>query len=115
MPDHGGFPNQLAPWQTIFGLPSQSLEMHVVDINRVALAMAHTRTFIAPLSRFGACTIAASRAELPRVAFLPYQTARCASQKSSKTPPQKKKKARNTFIQYDLKHAETFPLVDAMQ
>jgi hypothetical protein len=29
--------------------------------------------------------------------------------------PKKKKKARNTFLQYDLKKAEQFALVDAMQ
>lgn len=72
--------------------------------------MAAPRTF-APLNRLGVSFITNSRPELPRVAF---QAVRCASQKSTKTAP-KKKKARNTFIQYDLKKAEQFSLIDAMQ
>jgi hypothetical protein len=110
-----GLQKRLAAWQITFGLPSQSAWTDAHPINHITLAMAHPRTFLAPLSRVGACTLAASRAELPRAALLPYQTFRCASQKSKKDQPQKKKKARNTFIQYDLKHAEMFSLVDAMQ
>jgi large subunit ribosomal protein L1 len=74
--------------------------------------MAHPRTFIAPLSRLGASSITVSRPELPRIALL--SQIRCATQKSPKTQP-KKKKGKNTFTQYDLKHAEQFTLVDAMQ
>ncbi|KAF2276531.1 ribosomal protein L1 [Westerdykella ornata] len=76
--------------------------------------MAHSRSFIAPLSRLGLSPIAGSRSEIPRTAFLPYQSVRCASQKSTKSAP-KKKKTKNTYTQYDIKHAEQFSLVDAMQ
>ncbi|XPT03659.1 hypothetical protein M3J09_012747 [Ascochyta lentis] len=48
-----------------------------------------------------------------RCASPSYQSLRCAS--TSKTQPAKKKKARNTFRQYDLKNTEQFSLVDAMQ
>ncbi|KAF2021115.1 ribosomal protein L1 [Aaosphaeria arxii CBS 175.79] len=75
--------------------------------------MANPRPFLAPLSRIGASSIAIPRAEIIRPSILPYQTLRCASQKSA--APKKKKKTRNTFLQYDLKHAEQFALVDAMQ
>ncbi|KAH7413570.1 ribosomal protein L1-like protein [Phaeosphaeria sp. MPI-PUGE-AT-0046c] len=74
--------------------------------------MAHPRSIIAPLSRLPTCSFAACRSELPRAAILPYQTIRSAT---TKAQPKKKKKARNTFIQYDLKKAEQFSLVDAMQ
>jgi hypothetical protein len=74
--------------------------------------MAHARSLIAPLSRLTTSSIAASQAEIPRFVSLPYQSIRCAT---TKAQPKKKKKARNTFIQYDLRRAEQFPLIDAMQ
>ena len=74
--------------------------------------MAHPRSIIAPLSRFTPCAFAACRSELPRAATLLYQTIRSAT---TKAQPKKKKKSRNTFLQYDLKKAEQFSLVDAMQ
>jgi hypothetical protein len=75
-------------------------------------AMAHPRSLIAPLSRLTISSFAASRSEVPRLASIPHQTIRCAT---TKAQPKKKKKARNTFLQYDLKRAEKFSLVDAMQ
>ncbi|KAF2743213.1 ribosomal protein L1 [Sporormia fimetaria CBS 119925] len=77
--------------------------------------MAQIRTFAAPLSRFSASTLAGPRADLPRAALLPYQAIRCATTKSSKSSTPKKKQGRKTFKQYDLKRAEMFSLVDAMQ
>ncbi|KAF1918935.1 ribosomal protein L1-like protein [Ampelomyces quisqualis] len=74
--------------------------------------MAYPRSLISPLSRLTTSSIAASTSEVPRLAPLPYQTLRCAT---TKAQPKKKKKVRNTFIQYDLKKAEKFSLVDAMQ
>jgi hypothetical protein len=74
--------------------------------------MAHPRSLIAPLSRLTTFSIAASRSEVQRFAPIPYQTIRCAT---TKAQPKKKKKARNTFLQYDLKRADQFSLVDAMQ
>jgi large subunit ribosomal protein L1 len=74
--------------------------------------MAHARTLIAPLSRFTAPSIAFARPEAPRLASLSHQTIRCAA---TKTKTEKKRKIRNTFKNYDLKHAEQFSLVDAMQ
>jgi large subunit ribosomal protein L1 len=74
--------------------------------------MAHPRSLIAPLSRLTTTSLAASRSEIPRIASLPYQSIRCAT---TKAQPKKKKKARNTFLQYDLKKTEQFSLVDAMQ
>ncbi|KAH7135181.1 ribosomal protein L1-like protein [Dendryphion nanum] len=74
--------------------------------------MANARPFIAPLSRFGASSIALPRPEVPRLTRLPFQAVRCAATKTSAS--KKKKKARSNFIQYDLKHAEQFSLVDAM-
>ncbi|KAI4951855.1 hypothetical protein J4E91_003316 [Alternaria rosae] len=73
--------------------------------------MAHPRSLLAPLSRLTISSIAASRSEVPRFASIPYQTIRCAT---TKAQPKKKKKARNTFLQYDLKKAEKFSLIDAM-
>ncbi|KAF2852049.1 ribosomal protein L1 [Plenodomus tracheiphilus IPT5] len=73
--------------------------------------MAHPRSLLAPLSRLTTSSIACSRSELPRFASIPYQTVRYAT---TKEQPKKKRKARNTFLQYDLKRAEQFSLVDAM-
>ena len=64
------------------------------------------------MSRLATCSLAASRPEALRFATMPYQTVRTAT---TKAQPKKKKKARNTFIQYDLKKAEQFSLIDAMQ
>jgi large subunit ribosomal protein L1 len=75
--------------------------------------MAHVRPLGAPLSRLATCAFAASRPEAQRLASVPYQSVRCASQATKAGA--KKKKARNTFLQHDLKHAEQFSLVDAMQ
>jgi large subunit ribosomal protein L1 len=74
--------------------------------------MAHPRSLIAPLSRLTTSSIAAARVEVPRFTATPYQTIRCAT---TKAQPKKKKKARNTFLQPDLKKAEQFSLIDAMQ
>ncbi|KAF2827024.1 ribosomal protein L1 [Ophiobolus disseminans] len=74
--------------------------------------MATPRSLIAPLSRLTTSSIAASRHQAPTLASIPYQSIRCAT---TKAQPKKKKKARNTFIQYDLKKTEPFSLVDAMQ
>ncbi|KAF2728233.1 ribosomal protein L1 [Polyplosphaeria fusca] len=73
--------------------------------------MAPSRSFLAPLSRITTCAISISKPDAPRLALLPLQSIRCASQKSAGT---KKKKARNTYVQYDTKKAEQFSLVDAM-
>jgi large subunit ribosomal protein L1 len=70
--------------------------------------MAHPRSLLAPLRSLTPPSLAASRPQAPTFA---YQSIRCAATKATK----KKKKARNTFIQYDLKKAEHFSLVDAMQ
>ncbi|KAF2179873.1 ribosomal protein L1 [Zopfia rhizophila CBS 207.26] len=87
--------------------------------------MAHAKSFIAPLSRCNFPSIATSKPEFARLTLLPYQSIRCAATGTSanaakykrKEQPgfQKKKKSRSTFIQYDLKNAEQFSLVDAMQ
>lgn len=74
--------------------------------------MATPRPLIAPLSRLGTCPISIARPHLSRFAPLPQQTIRCAT---TKAQPKKKKKARNTFLQYDLRKAEQFSLIDAMQ
>ncbi|EUC46166.1 hypothetical protein COCMIDRAFT_36126 [Bipolaris oryzae ATCC 44560] len=74
--------------------------------------MAHPRSLIAPFGRLATSSIAAARPEVPRIASLPYQTIRCAT---TKAQPKKKKKTRNTFLQYDLKQADQFSLIDAMQ
>ncbi|KAI4713648.1 hypothetical protein J4E89_001095 [Alternaria sp. Ai002NY15] len=74
--------------------------------------MAHPRSLLAPLSRLTISSIAASRSEVPRFASISHQTIRCAT---TKAQPKKKKKARNTFLQHDLKKAEKFSLIDAMQ
>jgi large subunit ribosomal protein L1 len=64
------------------------------------------------MSKLATCSLAAARPDAIRFAALPYQTVRNAT---TKAQPKKKRKARNTFIQYDLKKAEQFPLLDAMQ
>ncbi|KAJ4293301.1 hypothetical protein N0V90_008583 [Kalmusia sp. IMI 367209] len=76
--------------------------------------MAHPRSFIAPLSRITASTIANTRPEIPRLASLSSQSVRHAATKSSKDTG-RKRKARKTFVQYDLRKADQFSLVDAMQ
>jgi large subunit ribosomal protein L1 len=73
--------------------------------------MAHPRSLIAPLNRLTTGSIVASRPNFIRNPTIPYQTIRCASGTATK----KKKKTRNTFLQYDLKKTEQFSLVDAMQ
>lgn len=77
--------------------------------------MAAPRSFAAPLraTRLAASSLSTLRPEVCRFATPAYQTIRCAT--TSKTQPAKKKKARNTFRQYDLKKTEQFALVDAMQ
>lgn len=89
--------------------------MKAASTSKLTFAMAHPRTLLAPLSRLGANTAPFLQPNISRVAALPYQTIRCATTKSKKTDSKKKKKTRNTFLQYDLKHAEQFALVDAMQ
>lgn len=76
------------------------------------ILMAHQRSLIAPLSRLGTSSIAITRPETSRFPLLSYQAIRCAS---SKPATKRKKKTRNTFIQYDTKRAEQFSLIDAMQ
>lgn len=78
-------------------------------------AMAAPRTLLASLSatRLAASSLSTLRPEVCRFATPSYQTIRCAVTK--KTEPAKKKKARNTFRQYDLKNTEQFALVDAMR
>lgn len=73
--------------------------------------MAHPRSLFAPLSRCTAPFLLSSRSELPRLASTSYQTIRCAS----KVAPKKKKKARTTFIDHDLKKMDQFALLDAIQ
>lgn len=75
--------------------------------------MANARPFLTPLSRWSASSVTAIRPDAPRLARLPFQVVRCASAKSSQ--PKKKKKERKTFLLPDLKRAEQFSLVDAMQ
>lgn len=58
-------------------------------------------------------SIALARPEAPRLIPSTFQSIRCAATKNTKE--KKKKKVRNTYRQYDLKHAEKFSLVDAMQ
>ncbi|OAL46858.1 ribosomal protein L1 [Pyrenochaeta sp. DS3sAY3a] len=72
--------------------------------------MAHPRSLFAPLSRCTAPFLLSSRSELPRLASTSYQTIRCAS----KVAPKKKKKARTTFIDHDLKKMDQFALLDAI-
>jgi len=77
--------------------------------------MAHIRSFITPLSRrAGNPLTIATCPEIPRLTGFAYQTIRCAATKTDKTPKKNKKK-RNTFRQYDIKKAEQFSLIDAMQ
>jgi hypothetical protein len=52
------------------------------------------------------------KTEASRIAAISYQTIRCAT---TKAQPKKKKKPRNTFLQHDLKRADQFSLIDAMQ
>ncbi|KAF2125310.1 ribosomal protein L1 [Dothidotthia symphoricarpi CBS 119687] len=74
--------------------------------------MAHARHLAAPLSRLTPLPLAApSLSTTPRLATPLYQTIRCAT---TKAQPKKKKKARNTFLQQDLKKAQQFSLLDAM-
>ena len=77
--------------------------------------MAAPRSLAATFSatRLAASSLSTIRPEVCRFATPTYQTIRCAT--TSKTQPAKKKKARNTFRQYDLKKTEQFALVDAMQ
>lgn len=77
--------------------------------------MAAPRSLAAPFSatRLAATSLSPLRPAVCRLASPAYQTVRCAV--TSKTQPAKKKKARNTFRQYDLKKTEQFALVDAMQ
>ena len=77
--------------------------------------MANTRPLLAQWSRLGTSSVAACKAEIPRAAFLPYQTVRHATGGKPAAKDKKKRKARNTFRQYDLKHADQFALIDAMQ
>ncbi|KAF2647631.1 ribosomal protein L1 [Lophiostoma macrostomum CBS 122681] len=77
--------------------------------------MANTRPLVAQWSRLGNSSIAACKADIPRPALVSYQTVRHASGKpASKDKDKKKRKTRNTFRQYDLKHAMQFSLIDAM-
>ncbi|KAF1951639.1 ribosomal protein L1 [Byssothecium circinans] len=76
--------------------------------------MAHPRHLIAPLSRIVGPSIALARPEVPRLAPSAFQGIRCAGAKSA-SKEKKKKKARNTFRQYDLRKADQFALLDAMQ
>lgn len=106
-------------------LPSQSLAWHprtsdpkfwsIATTTTFRSPMAHPRSFVAPLSRITAPTIASARPSLLRFVSAPLQQAskRCAATKSNNDG--KKKKARKHFIQYDLKKADQFSLIDAMQ
>lgn len=64
-------------------------------------------------TRLAASSLSTIRPEVCRFATPAYQTIRCAT--TSKAQPAKKKKARNTFRQYDLRKTEQFALVDAMR
>ncbi|KAH7079701.1 ribosomal protein L1-like protein [Paraphoma chrysanthemicola] len=75
--------------------------------------MALPRSLAAPLSRLTTASLASFRSEAPRIGSLTHQFIRCATTKAQ--PKKKNKKARNTFRQYDLKQAEQFSLIDAMQ
>ncbi|KAG9202515.1 mitochondrial 54S ribosomal protein mrpl1 [Epicoccum nigrum] len=90
-------------------------QQHAPAINTCNAVMAAPRSLAAPLSitRLAASTLSTLRPEVCRFATPSYQTIRCAI--TSKSQPAKKKKARNTFLQYDLKKIEQFPLIDAMQ
>ncbi|KAH3905500.1 hypothetical protein HBI56_206410 [Parastagonospora nodorum] len=74
--------------------------------------MANPRSLVSPLSRLATFSVGASRPVVARVSALPCPSIRCAT---TKAPKKKNKKGRNTFVQYDLKKTEQFPLVDAMQ
>ena len=105
-------------------LPGQSLTWHprtsdpkfwsIATTTTVRIAMAHPRSFVAPLSRITTPIISNSRPSLPQFVSAPLQQAskRCAATKSNDG---KKKKARKHFIQYDLRKADQFSLIDAMQ
>ncbi|KAF2111215.1 ribosomal protein L1-like protein [Lophiotrema nucula] len=75
--------------------------------------MAHPRSLVAPWSRLAASSLARRHPETPRIALLPLQSLRTAATKS-KDKDKKKRKPRNTFVQYDLKNADQFSLIDAM-
>ena len=104
-------PKQLA-WSWLLRISDQLLTCTQCHTPIVKPPMAHPRSLIAPLSRLSTSTFACSRSALPRTASVPFQTIRCAA---TKAQPKKKRKARNTFLQHDLKNAEQFSLIDAMQ
>ena len=89
--------------------------------NEQQLSMAHARSCIAPLSRCNISPFAIPKSESIRLSILPYQSVRCASQKSTKekakaqAAAKKKKRERREFVQHDLRKTDQFPLVDAMQ
>ncbi|KAF2801704.1 ribosomal protein L1 [Mytilinidion resinicola] len=90
--------------------------------------MASANRCIAQLSRNLVAQPLRPTSQLPQIAFLSSQQLRCASvgkgahsenaakyKRKDQGSTQKKKKARSTFIQYDLRDAEQFNLCDAMQ
>jgi large subunit ribosomal protein L1 len=86
----------------------------VAPTTLITVPMAHPRSFLAPLSRITAPSIASARPSLPQLASLPlHQTSiRC---KTTKAPDAKKRKARKHYLQSDLRKADQFSLIDAMQ
>ena len=89
------------------------------------IAMASAKTSIAQLSKSAFVSSLRPQARLPQTIFLPPQQFRCAAtgtsanaakyKRKDQSGTQKKKKARPTFIQYDIRDAEQFSLCDAMQ
>ncbi|KAF2646797.1 ribosomal protein L1 [Massarina eburnea CBS 473.64] len=76
--------------------------------------MARPRHLLAPLSRIAPPSISLPRPETARLAPSAFQSIRCAATNSA-PKEKKKKKARNTYLNYDLRKADQFALVDAMQ
>ena len=89
------------------------------------IAMASTKTSIAQLSKSTFTSFLRPQSRLSQTIFLPSQQFRCAAtgtsanaakyKRKDQSGTQKKKKARSTFIQYDMRDAEQFSLCDAMQ
>ncbi|KAI9707611.1 MAG: mitochondrial 54S ribosomal protein mrpl1 [Candelina mexicana] len=82
--------------------------------------MASAKHCISHLGRKPSATLFYSRNLLPQQIFLPFQQVRFASGENpqkhkKKDVGKKKKKARTTFKQYDLKDAEQFALCDALR
>ncbi|KAI9725032.1 MAG: hypothetical protein M1812_000308 [Candelaria pacifica] len=82
--------------------------------------MASTRQCVTHFGRTPFVTAARSQHSIPQAIFLPFQQVRHASGENpqkykKKDVGKKKRKAKTTFTQYDLRDAEQFSLCDAMR